>query len=139
METSNPHRPVPATDEIMQDLPREVLEIGCELNGTVYIDKYIDSRNLVFSVNTIQGLRSVQRTVCVGNRRSRRTNRGYLALPPPISRALYNALAENERHLPRLQVSLPVEVHSYLLNTEVGINLLHSRNTIHLLKVLLDR
>ena len=30
MENNNSHRPVPATEEIMEKLPREVLEIGCE-------------------------------------------------------------------------------------------------------------
>ena len=30
MENSNAHRPVPATEEIIQKLPREVLEEGCE-------------------------------------------------------------------------------------------------------------
>jgi hypothetical protein len=29
METSNAGRPVPATEEIIENLPREVLEIGC--------------------------------------------------------------------------------------------------------------
>jgi E3 ubiquitin-protein ligase RNF115/126 len=29
METSNSSRPVPATDEIVEKLPREVLEVGC--------------------------------------------------------------------------------------------------------------
>ena len=31
MENSNAHRPVPASEEIMDKLPREVLEDGCEL------------------------------------------------------------------------------------------------------------
>lgn len=30
MENSNAHRPVPATEEIIQKLPREVLIEGCE-------------------------------------------------------------------------------------------------------------
>jgi E3 ubiquitin-protein ligase RNF115/126 len=29
MENSNSGRPVPATDEIIENLPREILEVGC--------------------------------------------------------------------------------------------------------------
>jgi len=29
METSNASQPVPATEEIISDLPREILELGC--------------------------------------------------------------------------------------------------------------
>lgn len=31
MENNNTGRPVPATDEIVEKLPREVLDIGCKL------------------------------------------------------------------------------------------------------------
>ena len=33
MENSNAHRPVPATDEIMNKLPREVLTVNCMFHG----------------------------------------------------------------------------------------------------------
>jgi E3 ubiquitin-protein ligase RNF115/126 len=36
MENSNAHRPVPATDEIMEKLPREVLEAGCKSLSSRY-------------------------------------------------------------------------------------------------------
>jgi hypothetical protein len=35
MENSNAYRPVPATEEIIAKLPREVLEVGCTHAVTV--------------------------------------------------------------------------------------------------------
>jgi len=37
MENSNSNRPVPATDQIIEDLPRVILEQGCTLIGNTRI------------------------------------------------------------------------------------------------------
>jgi hypothetical protein len=37
MENSNTHRPVPATEEIMKNLPLEVLLEGCKQNSVVLL------------------------------------------------------------------------------------------------------
>ena len=48
MEQSNAHRPVPATDEIMAKLPRELLEEGCKQPVQLY---YPTSIQLYYSKN----------------------------------------------------------------------------------------
>ena len=48
MEQSNAHRPVPATDEIMAKLPRELLEEGCKQPVPLY---YPTSIQLYYSKN----------------------------------------------------------------------------------------
>ena len=42
MENSNAHQPVPATEEVIQKLPREVLEEGCMSLRIVACDAFSD-------------------------------------------------------------------------------------------------
>lgn len=45
MENSNAHQPVPATEEVVEKLPRVVLEDGCTSCSHARRDTPIDSRN----------------------------------------------------------------------------------------------
>lgn len=67
MENSNAHRPVAATDEVVDKLPREVLEEGCECASYPVVYKHLRGR-----VSSTSGERMccLQGTVQGRNRRS---------------------------------------------------------------------
>lgn len=47
MDNSNAHRPVPATEEIIANLPREVLEHGCTFHYIYTIHVIIAHNNVL--------------------------------------------------------------------------------------------
>jgi hypothetical protein len=59
MENSNAHRPIPATEEIIAKLPREVLEAGCTLLNDLFMH-YFPAHKLVFSAYVRQRLCRLQ-------------------------------------------------------------------------------
>lgn len=52
MENSNAHRPVPATDEVMAKLPKEILEIGCAPVWCFYC--YSRAQSMYFTAATLE-------------------------------------------------------------------------------------
>ena len=60
MENNNSHRPIPATEEIMAKLPREVLMEGCKSS---YYSNNACLISLMSSHHTPTGLRGMQRPI----------------------------------------------------------------------------
>ena len=65
MEHSNAHRPVPATEEIIEKLPREVLMEGCKQPVPL---RHLLSIQPCHSEDARTRLCCLQRTIYIGNR-----------------------------------------------------------------------
>ena len=65
MEHSNAHRPVPATEEIIEKLPRELLMEGCKQSVLLC---YLMSTQPCYSEDARTRLCRLQRSICLGNR-----------------------------------------------------------------------
>lgn len=67
MENSNSTAPVPASGEVMENLPRDVLEEGCM--QTVFYHLFIPLTTIIHSPAIAEGLCRLQRAIQIGDRR----------------------------------------------------------------------
>lgn len=59
MENSNPHRPVAASEDLVDNLPREVLQVDCTGFPSLYrISGLNISQQLPYSVKTVQSAKN---------------------------------------------------------------------------------